>query len=72
MFGPSSFTGLPTPGYDDILVKNDEMKQVYERTPDTFRRRDVGEFLMDSSDTILERCTLEILHLKGFVVLRQR
>lgn len=63
---------LATPGYDEILALDEEMKEVYERTPDTFRRRDVGESFMDSSDIILERCTLELLYLKGIVVLHRR
>jgi hypothetical protein len=63
---------LATPGYDDILALDLEMKEVYERTPNILRRRNVGESFMDSSDIILERCTLELLFLKGIVVLHRR
>lgn len=63
---------LATPGYDEILALHHEMNEVYGRTPDILRRRDVGESFMDSSDIILERCTLELLFLKGIVVLHRR
>ncbi|KAJ5612557.1 Transcription factor [Penicillium lagena] len=63
---------LASPGYDETLALDREMKETYERTPDVLRRRDVCQSFMDSSDIILERCTIELLYLKGIVVLHRR
>ncbi|KAJ5691800.1 hypothetical protein N7462_001223 [Penicillium macrosclerotiorum] len=55
------------------IVKSDcEMKETYQKIPETFRRRNISESFMDSSDIILERCTIELLYLKGIVVLHRR
>ncbi|KAJ5825685.1 hypothetical protein N7474_002823 [Penicillium riverlandense] len=63
---------LASPGYDETLALDREMKETYGRTPDVLCRRDVCQSFMDSSDIILERCTIELLFLKGIVVLHRR
>lgn len=63
---------LASPKYDETIALDHEMKEVYEKIPEVFRRRDVGQSFMDSSDIILQRCTLELLCLKGIVVLHRR
>lgn len=68
----ASTQSLATPDYKDILALDHEMKEVYRTLPNIFLRRDIGESFMDSSDMILERCTLELLYLKGIVVLHRR
>lgn len=63
---------LASPKYDETIALDHEMKAVYETLPEIFRRRDVAQSFMDSSDLILQRCTLELLYLKGIVVLHRR
>ncbi|KAJ6131552.1 hypothetical protein N7523_001258 [Penicillium sp. IBT 18751x] len=68
----ASTQSLATPGYEDLLALDYEMKEVYGKIPSIFLRRDISESFMDSSDMILERCSLELLYLKGIVVLHRR
>ncbi|KAF3389018.1 hypothetical protein F1880_003481 [Penicillium rolfsii] len=63
---------LASPKYDETVALDREMKEVYETIPEVFRRRDVSQSFMDPSDIILLRCTLELLYLKGIVVLHRR
>ncbi|KAJ5099977.1 hypothetical protein N7532_006978 [Penicillium argentinense] len=63
---------LASPDYSTILALSHEMKSVYEAVPDVLKRRSISDSFMDSSDIILERCTLELLYLKGIVVLHRR
>lgn len=63
---------LASPNYDEMVALDHEMKAAYENLPEIFRRRDVAQSFMDSSDLILQRCTLELLYLKGIVVLHRR
>lgn len=63
---------LASPKYDETIALDHEMKVVYEKLPEVFRRRDVAQSFLDSSDIILQRCTLEMLYLKGIVVLHRR
>ena len=63
---------LASPKYDETISLGREMKEVYEKIPEVFRRRDVSQSFMDPFDIILQRCTLELLYLKGIVVLHRR
>lgn len=63
---------LASPGYEETLALDREMKETYERTPDILCRRDICQSFMDSSDIILERCTIELLFLKGIMILHRR
>lgn len=63
---------LASPKYDETIALDREMKDAYEKLPEVFRRRDVSQSFMDPSDIILQRCTLELLYLKGIVVLHRR
>lgn len=63
---------LASPKYDETIALDREMKEAYAKIPEVFRRRDVSQSFMDPSDIILQRCTLELLYLKGIVVLHRR
>ncbi|KAK7215815.1 hypothetical protein V2G26_003818 [Clonostachys chloroleuca] len=63
---------LTVPSYESTLALDAEFNRVYASMPDTFQRRDVNRSFMDSSALILQRCTIEILYLKGLVILHRR
>lgn len=63
---------LASPEYSATLALDREMRSVYETIPDVLKRRDISDSFMDNSDIILERCTLELLYLKGIIVLHRR
>lgn len=63
---------LASPEYSTTLSLHREMKDAYGMIPDVMKRRNISDSFMDSSDIILERCTLELLYLKGIVVLHRR
>lgn len=63
---------LASPRYSQILGLDRELRETYEKLPIQVKRRDVNRSFMDTSDLILERCTLELLYLKGIVVLHRR
>lgn len=60
------------PIYDSTIVLDNEMREAYSILPDVLKARDVGRSLMDPSSLIFERCTLEMLKLKGLIVLHRR
>jgi hypothetical protein len=49
-----------------------EARQVYGQMPETFQRRDVDRSFMEPTVVIFERCTIDILYLKGLIVLHRR
>lgn len=63
---------LASPTYDKTLALDLEIREVYSKVPELYQRRDVNRSFMDSSSLILERCTIELLYLKGTVVLHRR
>ena len=63
---------LASPTYDKTIALDLEAREVYARVPDLLQRRDVARCLLDTPTRILERCNLELLHLKGLVVLHRR
>lgn len=68
-----SHTQLPTvPPYSATLALEAEMRRVYGNVPEQYQRRDVNRSFTDPSTLILERCTIEILYLKGIIVLLRR
>lgn len=60
------------PIYDNTIVLDNEMREAYSVLPDVLKARDVSRSFMDPSSTIFERCTLEMLKLKGLIVLHRR
>jgi hypothetical protein len=63
---------LAPPAYERTLALDIEMEQAYEGLPETLKSRDVNRSFMDPAGLILQRCTLEMLHLKGTIVLHRR
>lgn len=63
---------LATPSYSRTLTLDAEMRGAYSLLPDSLKRRDTNQSLMDSSEMILNRCNIELLYLKGLVVLHRR
>ncbi|KAL7955613.1 hypothetical protein V8C34DRAFT_237443 [Trichoderma compactum] len=63
---------LSLPTYDNTIMLDNEMKEAYSNLPEILRGRDVGRSFMDPSSIIFERCTLEMLYLKGLIVLHRR
>lgn len=63
---------LATPSYSRTTTLDAEMRGAYSLLPDFLKRRDTNQSLMDSSEIILNRCNIELLYLKGLVVLHRR
>lgn len=63
---------LMTPPYETTLELEAEMRRAYSQVPETYQCRDVKRCFMDPSSLILERCTIEMLYLKGIVILLRR
>lgn len=63
---------LSSPEYSTTLALDREIKIAYESIPDVMKRRNISDSFIDASDIILERCTLELLYLKGIIVLHRR
>ncbi|KAF7517184.1 hypothetical protein PCG10_001502 [Penicillium crustosum] len=63
---------LATPSYSRTTTLDAEMRGAYSLVPDFLKRRDTNQSLMDSSEIILNRCNIELLYLKGLVVLHRR
>lgn len=63
---------LSLPTYDNTIVLDNELREAYSALPDILKARDVSQSFMDPSSTIFERCTLEMLKLKGLIVLHRR
>ena len=64
---------LSTPTWDQIWPLDAEMRDTYGKVPESFQQRDVCDSsFLDQSYDIWQRCTIEILHLKGLIILHRR
>jgi hypothetical protein len=54
------------------IISDESMRDWLGLVPDFLKRRDTSQSLMDSSEIILNRCKIELLYLKGLVVLHRR
>ncbi|KAL6857356.1 hypothetical protein J3F83DRAFT_751376 [Trichoderma novae-zelandiae] len=63
---------LSLPTYDNTIMLDGEMRETYNMLPEILKGRDVIRSFMDPSSLIFERCTLEMLYLKGLIVLHRR
>jgi hypothetical protein len=64
---------LPThASYAATLSLENEMRQAYESIPESHKRRDINRCFTDPVALILERCTVELLYLKGIIILLRR
>lgn len=63
-------TQLPTPQpYAATLALEEEMRSTYSKIPAQYKHRDINGAFTDTPGLILERCTIELLHLKGIIIL---
>lgn len=68
-----SHTQLPiVPPYDATLALEAEMRSTYVSVPEMYQPRNVNQSFTDPSGLILERSSIEVLHLKGLIVLLRR
>lgn len=63
---------LSLPTYENTILLDGEMRETYNGLPEILKGRDVNRSFMDPSSLIFERCTLEMLYLKGLIVLHRR
>ncbi|PNP46385.1 hypothetical protein TGAMA5MH_02421 [Trichoderma gamsii] len=63
---------IQPPTYDTTIVLDNELREAYSAMPDVLKAKDVSQSFMDTSSVIFERCTLEMLKLKGIIVLHRR
>ncbi|OTB10589.1 hypothetical protein K445DRAFT_386538 [Daldinia sp. EC12] len=63
---------LSVPPYDETIALDTEMNQVYSKVPEPLKRRDVNRSFIDHPCLIWQRCTIEMLYLKGLIVLHRR
>ena len=69
----ASHTQLPAiPSHDATLALEAEMRSTYAAVPEIYQRRSVSQSFMDPSGLIMERSSIEILYLKGLIVLLRR
>ncbi len=63
---------LHTPTYVATMSLDAEMRQAYSEMPESFKPRNVNRSFMDTSDIIFQRATIEVLYLKGLIILHRR
>jgi hypothetical protein len=63
---------LSVPAYDKTIALDTEMNQIYSAVPEPLKRRDVNRSFIDHACLICQRCTIEVLYLKGLIVLHRR
>jgi hypothetical protein len=63
---------LSIPSYDETMALDAEIKQAYGAVPDILQRRDVNRSFIDHACLIWQRCAIEVLYLKGIIVLHRR
>ncbi|KAI1644696.1 uncharacterized protein F4817DRAFT_346059 [Daldinia loculata] len=63
---------ISVPAYDETIKLDAEMNQVYSMVPELLKRRDVNRSFIDHPCLIWQRCTIEILYLKGLIILHRR
>ncbi|KAI0859349.1 hypothetical protein F4860DRAFT_504757 [Xylaria cubensis] len=58
--------------YKGTTTLHNAIIQAYNGLPEVLKRRDINRSFLDSSGLIVERCTIEILYLKGLIILHRR
>ncbi|KAK8134466.1 hypothetical protein PG984_006478 [Apiospora sp. TS-2023a] len=58
--------------YAQTLLLDEDMNKAYSAVPDLLRRRDINQCFLDHAVLIWQRCTIELLYLKGLIVLHRR
>jgi hypothetical protein len=63
---------LSPPPLETTIMLDIEMRDTYNNLPSNFKMIPVNRSFMDVSSIIMERCYIELLYLKGIVVLHRR
>lgn len=63
---------LTVPAYSKTIELDTEMEDVYGRIPEQLKGRDVNHSFIDHPCLIWNRCTIELLYLKGLIILHRR
>ena len=54
------------------MVLDMEMRELYNDLPPDFKMKPISQSFMDASSSIMNRCNVQLLYLKGIVVLHRR
>jgi hypothetical protein len=63
---------LSSPRLETTIMLDIEAHETYNSIPHNFKMVDVNRSFMDTPATIMKRCTIELLYLKGVVVLHRK
>lgn len=63
---------LSTPPLETTIMLDIEMRETYNNLPSHFKSIPVSRSFMDTANTIMERYSIELLYLKGIIVLHRR
>lgn len=63
---------LSSPPLEATIILDIEMRETYNNIPPAFQMMPVSRSFMDTSSTIMKRCSMELLYLKGIIVLHRR
>lgn len=67
----SHTNSLSSPSYTSTIALDASAREIYNSIPDSFRMKSLSQSFMDSSDVIMNRCTVEMLFLKSIIVLHR-
>lgn len=63
---------LTPPPYDKTLSLDKETRSVYDQVPSNFKYKPLRDSIFESSGIIMNRATVELLHLKTIIVLHRQ
>lgn len=63
---------LTPPPYDKTLSLDEETRSVYDQVPSNFKYKTLRDSIFESSGIIMNRATVELLHLKSIIVLHRQ
>ncbi|KAJ9137748.1 Fungal transcriptional regulatory protein, N-terminal [Pleurostoma richardsiae] len=63
---------LAPPPYEGTIALDSELRIAYAGLPDGFKYKPLSQSIIDSAGTILNRTTIEMLHLKSIIVLHRK
>ena len=63
---------LSSPPLETTIILDMEMREAYNNLPSDFKMMPVSHSFMVTTSTIMKRCSIELLYLKGIIVLHRR
>jgi hypothetical protein len=63
---------LVPPPLEMTILLDLEIRETYNNIPSNYKMRDISHSFMDTPSTIMKSCSIELLYLKGIVVLHRR